>query len=170
MKRILFLLGFGLVFVNQGSFAAPTSATSSVVDEQTAFDTPPAEGVTRHFFFIGSGNNPYRASLKDTSLRVVTTGQAFGVRLNFEPKKGIVHLRVRLQLPNSPERFPTTHGKVSVTIAPDRKSLTADEEVDGTDGTAALYWGIDSGDPRGAYELKFWFDDVEIDTYKFKVE
>lgn len=118
-----------------------------------------------HWFFVADGLKPKANLLRPTASPTLTPGHSFGFLVAFSPTSRRVPAQVVLRVPGSPENFGSNVGKVS--IAPDRKSLTVDYEIDGKHGIDAFYWGFDSADPSGEYEMSFSIDGRPVDTYRF---
>ena len=124
--------------------------------------------VTDDWFFVGTLETLVQSSYNPSLSTTVYAGQVFLFRTMFVPTNEKVKLNVLLYVPKSPERFPSHNGVV--TIYPQKKAVSVQDDIDGSSGTTSFYWGIDEGDPKGEYELSFALNGNVVATYHFTVE
>lgn len=122
--------------------------------------------VTDHWFFITSWNNLADESYNRSDSTVVQVGQKFGFRALYFSKKPKLKLKVELRVPYAPKNFPSHSGKVTIS----GNTVIVEDEIDGSKGDIAYYWGIGPDDPLGSYELKFSLEGVPVQTYSFMVK
>lgn len=141
---------------------------------ETSEDSSPLEiasdlSLLDHWFFIGFKKSLGKSSFvkSNAKSRQVKLGQVFGFRAKFKTSRGKIKIKVELHVPNSPEKFSSNAGVV--TLGADGKTVIVDYEEDGSEETFAHYWELGKEDPTGFYELKFSVEGVPVGDYPFNV-
>ncbi|MBI3557698.1 MAG: hypothetical protein HY074_15665 [Deltaproteobacteria bacterium] len=148
LAAVTILLGlFGVAWVVSGAEVKPT---------------------LEHWFFISAPEDHLKEKIHVVGGRTYTVkvNQDFGCYFAFQPGKPH-RLVAELRVPNSPERFLTHLGKL--TISPDHKTVTVELDIDATKGSAGFFWGIGPGDPQGRYAFLCKLDGATTEKFKLKV-
>jgi hypothetical protein len=99
--------------------------------------------------------------------KTVRIGQSFGLAALFYSPNEKVQAVVQLRVPNSPERFPSHTGKVS--ISKENNTVLVEYEVGSDQGRVAFQWGVGEGDPIGEYEMNLLLDGHLVISRTFNV-
>ena len=118
------------------------------------------------FFQVGILGADKKYHYHYSESKTVKAGESFAVRVNFmaeEPFK----LTFKLKAPGSVKTFNSRSGKV--TFDNSSQTVAVDYEIDPMRITLEHFWGTDSRDPIGDYEMSVFANDKFIHKYNFKL-
>ncbi len=131
----------------------------------------PCSIVTEYWFFVVPGGRNQKGYEKMVSNYVVRDGEDFGIGFKFASIKSKVKMQIKFIVPSNPESFKCpTCADGELTVMSDGRTIIVNKDIKSIDGKSAFYWGIDSKDPRGKYQISLALDGVKIKTYDFEVK